>query len=208
MRRTWAMATAVVMLAGAPAAAQVGVRAHGTFDSTTFHATESVEAITGASSVEGLTAGLTLTRLWRGVFVDVAAGRRTLEGQRVFVHAGTVFPLGIPTTITWRPLDIAAGWRMTGRRFSPYAGLGLTTIAYKETAAFAQPGDDVSESASGLLLLAGAEVPVWRWVSLGGEVRYRAVTGVLGAGGVSEAFGEDQLGGTSVGVRLSISRGR
>lgn len=207
MTRTLMGAVLVTMFLGpvAPAAAQFGVLAHASYDSTTFEATESFEAITGESSVPGLTVGVTLTRLWRGVFIDVAAGRRTLEGERVFVHAGTVFPLGIPVTIEWRPLDVAVGWRAAHRRFSPYAGVGLSTIAYKETADFAQAGDDVSESASGLLLLAGVDAPVWRRVSLGGEVRYRSVTGVLGESGVSEVFGEDQLGGTSVGVRLSIS---
>lgn len=198
----------VMMLASgvaAPAAAQVGARAHAVYDSTTFAATESFDAITGESSVQGITVGVTLTRLWRGVFVDVAAGRRTLDGERVFVHAGTVFPLGIPTTIEWRPLDVALGWRTVRRRFSPYAGVGLTTIAFTETADFAQAGDDLSETATGLLLLAGIDVPVWKRVSLGGEVRHRSVTGVLGDGGVSEAFDEDQLGGTSIGIRLSIS---
>jgi len=197
----------VVMLGAAtPVDAQVGFLAHGGYDSTTFASTESFEAIAGTSTAEGVTVGVTLTRLWRGVFLDVAAGRRTIEGERVFIHAGTVFPLGIPTTITWRPLDVSAGWRMPVGRFTPYAGVGVTTIAYKETADFAQPGDDVSETTSGLLVLGGVDVAVWRWVSLGGEVRYRAVTGVLGVGGVSQEFGEDQLGGTSVAVRLSLSR--
>lgn len=202
------MAAVLALTCGlaAPARAQVGVLVHGAYDSTTLASTESFEAITGTSSMEGVMVGLTLTRLWRGVFLDVAAGRRTLEGERVFVHAGTVFRLGIPTTIEWRPLDISAGWRMPAGRFTPYAGIGMTTIAYKESADFAQTGDDVSESATGLLLLGGIDVSVWRWVSLGGEVRYRSVTGVLGVGGVSDVFGEDQLGGTSVGVRLSISR--
>lgn len=207
MRRMWTLAVLVSMLGtAAPAAAQVGVLAHASYGSTVFEAKDSFETVTGTSNAPGFLAGVTLTRLWRGVFVDVASGRTTLDGERVFVHAGTVFPLGIPAAIEWRPLDIAAGWRVAGRRFTPYAGIGLTTIAYKETADFAQVGDDVSETASGLLLLGGVDVPLWRWISLGGEVRYRAVTGVLGVGGVSEVFGEDQLGGTSFAVRLSIGR--
>lgn len=199
-----ALCAALVLVAAAPASAQIGVVVHGTYDTTTLEAKESFEAVTGTSSVEGWTAGLTFTRLWRGVFVDVAAGKRTIEGERVFVHGGTVFKLGIPATIEWQPLDVAAGWRFAVGRVTPYAGAGVTTISYKESARFAQPGDDVSESKSGLLLLGGVDVSVWRWISLGGEVRYRSVSGVLGVGGASEAFGEDQLGGTTAGVRLSI----
>lgn len=207
MRRQVAVAVLVmVMSAAVPAAAQVGVLAHVSYDSTTFASKESFEAVTGTSSADGPGFGVTLTRLWRGVFVDVAAARRTLDGHRVFVHAGTVFNLGIPMTVEWRPLDVSAGWRMPAGRFTPYAGLGVTTIAYKESGDFAQAGDDVSDSASGLLLLGGVDVKVWRWVSLGGEVRHRSVTGVLGDGGVSEVFGEDQLGGTSFAIRLSIGR--
>lgn len=203
---TTALAAALLLVTAAPAAAQIGVIVHGTYDTTTFEAKESFEAVTGDSSVEGWTAGLTFTRLWRGVFVDVAAGKRTLEGERVFVHGGTVFTLGIPATIEWQPLDVAAGWRFAVGRVTPYAGAGVTTISYKESARFAQAGDDVSESKSGLLLLGGVDVAVWRWISLGGEVRYRSVTGVIGVGGASEAFGEDQLGGTSVGIRVAIGR--
>jgi opacity protein-like surface antigen len=197
---------AVALGAAVPAAAQVGVLLHAGFDSTTFESKQSFEAVTGTSSVEGGTFGLTFTHLWRGVFVDVAAAKRTLNGERVFVHGGTVFRLGIPATIEWQPLDVAAGWRFGTGRVTPYAGVGMTTIRYKESARFAQASDDVSESASGLLMLGGVDVTVWRRFRLGGEVRYRSVTGVLGSGGASEAFGEDQLGGTSAAVRLSFGR--
>ncbi len=196
----------VILSSASPVLAQVRVLVHASYDSTALASSESFEAIAGVGSVEGPSVGLTLTRLWRDVFVDVTAARRTLEGERVFVHDGTVFRLGIPTTIHWRPLDIAAGWRMTGRRYTPYAAIGLTTIAYKESSEFARAGDDVSETASGLLLVGGIDIRVWRWMSLGGEVRHRSVTGVLGVGGVSEVFGEDQLGGTTVGIRVSVIR--
>jgi hypothetical protein len=206
MRRTLTLTAALTLALGAPAAAQVGILVHGSYDSTRFEARRSFEAVTGASSVEGATFGVSATRLWRGIFVDVAAAKRTIDGERVFVHAGSVFRLGIPAAIEWRPLDIAAGWRFELGRVAPYAGVGATTISYTETARFAQAGDDVSESASGVVVLGGVDVAVWRWINVGGEVRYRSVKGVLGVGGASEAFGEDQLGGTSAAVRVSFGR--
>jgi hypothetical protein len=49
-------------------------------------------------------------------------------------------------------------------------------------------------------------VRVVRLVSVGGEFRYRAVDGVLGLGGVSQVFGDDQLGGLSFAARFSVGR--
>jgi hypothetical protein len=50
------------------------------------------------------------------------------------------------------------------------------------------------------------DVRVWRWISAGGEFRWRRVRGILGEGGVSAEFGEDDAGGFNAGVRISIGR--
>lgn len=202
------MVAVAVLLAAAPVAAQPGVLLHASFETTTFAAERSFEAVAGTSSVEGPSFGVTFTRLWRGAFVDALAARRTLAGERVFVHGGAVFRLGIPATIEWRPFDLAAGWRVAVGRWRPYAGAGLTNIVYKETAAFAQAGDDVTASRAGTVILAGVDVVVWRGLAAGAEVRHRAVRGVFGTAGVSEVFNEDRLGGTSAAVRVSWSFGR
>ena len=105
-----------------------------------------------------------------------------------------------------RPVDIAGGWRFVFGRVSPYAGAGVSLIAYEETADFAASGDNVSESKTGPLFLAGVDVAVIRWLHAGAEFRYRSVKGVLGDGGVSDIFGEDQLGGYALAVRISVGR--
>jgi len=43
-------------------------------------------------------------------------------------------------------------------------------------------------------------------VHVGGEVRYRAVKGILGSSGISAAYSENQPGGISGAVRLSVGR--
>jgi opacity protein-like surface antigen len=187
---------------------RIGGLAYVTYGPTVFDATDSFKAVTGTSTRSGLGLGGNITGLWRGVFVDVGLSRQKLTGQRVFIDGGTVYPLGVPVTVTMRPLDMAAGWRFAvdRGRVSPYVGAGMTIIAYEETSAFALDGDEVRENEAGALVLAGVDIAVWRWVQLGGDVRYRAVTGGLGLGGVSQVFDEDQLGGLSAALRFSVGR--
>jgi opacity protein-like surface antigen len=137
------------------------------------------------------------------VFVDVAVQRMTIDGQRVFVDQGTVYDLNIPLQVTMIPFDVAAGWRMPGR-VSAYGAAGVSRISYGERSDFAVTGDDVDESGTGLLLLGGVDVAVWRFVSIGGEVRYRHVEGPLGETGVSAVFDENSIGGVAASLRVSV----
>jgi hypothetical protein len=199
----------VTILAAAPASAQqqpLSVRGYMTYGNTVFSSTETLEAITGETSKAGIGGGATVVGIWRGLFADVGISQQELDGQRVFEDDGTIYPLGIPVTIRMRPVDVAGGWRFLFGRLSPYAGAGVSFIDYEEKGDFAGPSDDVSESKSGALFLAGLDVAVIRWIHAGAEFRYRAVKGVLGDGGVSEIFGEDQIGGYAFAVRISIGR--
>jgi opacity protein-like surface antigen len=146
--------------------------------------------------------------VWRDLFVDVAFSSRKFEGERVFINSDRTYPLGIPMTVTLRPLDLAAGWRwrLTRGKVSPYAGGGISFVSYKETSDFSQAGDDVNEQKAGALLVGGVDVAVWKWIYVGGDLRYRAVSGVLGLGGVSGVFGDDQLGGFAAALRVSVGR--
>jgi hypothetical protein len=60
------------------------------------------------------------------------------------------------------------------------------------------------ESSTGAAILAGVDVSLARFLRVGGEFRYRAVNGVLGIGGVSTGFGEDQLGEFAAALRVSF----
>lgn len=209
MTRTILLATfGVWLLAVAPASAQprVGGRGYVTFGSTMFAAANTYETLGGSGTQTGLGGGGSITGIWRGLFVDVGLSQQRIEGERVFINAGTVYRLGIPLTITERPVDVAVGWRFPTGRVSPYVGAGMTFISYKETAAFAQTGDDVSEGQSGPLITGGVDVALLRWVHVGGELRYRSVTGVLGSAGVSASRGDNNIGGFSAALRVSVGR--
>jgi opacity protein-like surface antigen len=206
-----ALSLSFIVLSAVPALAQrsMSPRGYVTYGSTVFSSTDSFEAVAGESSKTGVGGGGALLGIWRGVFVDVGVSQQTLDGERVFVDAGTVYRLGTPLTIKMRPIDLAAGWRFNFRklpRVSPYAGAGASLISYTETSDFAGPADTVDDSKSGGLFLAGVDVAVMRWVHAGAEYRYRAVKGVLGNAGISDIFGEDQLGGYAFALRISVGR--
>ena len=200
------IAVCIVLTLPGPALAQegVGIRGYGSLGVTFLAAADSFDAVAGTSRALNIGGGVAAT-LWKGLFVDVSASRITIDGERVFVDQGTVFPLNIPLEVTMTPFDIAAGWRGTGR-ISPYGGAGLTRISYKETSDFAADGEDVDGSGTGLLVLGGVDVAVSTWVHVGGEVRYRSVDGPLGESGVSAVFGEQSIGGFSTSVRVSFGR--
>ncbi|HXW06366.1 MAG TPA: hypothetical protein VD833_14100 [Vicinamibacterales bacterium] len=189
-----------------PARTGLGVRAYGTYGSMSFAASETFEAVAGSRNSTNFGGGATVTGLWRNLFVDVGLARSKVDGQRVFVDGTTVYELGIPLEVTVTPLDIAAGWRVGQGRVSTFVGGGVTSLLYEETDPFADPDENVSERKTGGLALLGVDVEVFRWVFVGGEIRYRAVNGILGAGGASDAFGEDEIGGFAAALRVSFGR--
>ena len=191
---------------GSASAQSVGASGYVSFGAMRFAASESFEIVTGSASKSGFGVGGTLTRLWRGVFADVSFWQHKPEGERVFVDGGTSFPLGIPVTITLRPVDVIGGWKFETGAVHPYVGGGVTFMSYEEKSDFSTAADDVSERKTGGVVLAGVDVPLGRLVRVGGEFRYRAVSGVLGEGGVSDVLGEDQLGGAVFAVRASVGR--
>lgn len=205
----------IVLVAGAAvvcaaphahAQARVGVLAYATFGSRMFAAKDTFKAVSGRDHETLIAGGVDVVNVWKGLFAGVGFSQTKVDGQRVFVNGSDVFPLGIPLRITIRPIDVGAGWRVQRGRLSPFAGGGATFVSYTEAADFAEAGDDVDERRTGGLVFAGVDYALIRWLSVGGEVRYRTITGILGKGGASQAFNEKDLGGIDVGVRVSVGR--
>ncbi len=209
-----------VVMAGtvAPASAQapatpapgsrIGFRAFGHFEWQNMAAKDSFEAVTGKSRLQGPGGGVEVQRIWRGVFARASFTRMVETGERVFVFNNETVSLGIPLEITMTPVDLAVGWRLrpkTSRGIVPYAGAGMVLLSYKETSDADESGDAVNESYKGVVIFGGLEVPVWRFVSLGGEVGWRRIN-VPDPGGALEAFNEKDLGGVTMRVMLSIRR--
>ena len=189
-----------------PPAPGIGVRGFGTFAVDWMSAADTFDATTGSAMILGYGGGVQVTNLWGGLFVEASLERSAADGERVFVHDGEAFPLGIPLEVTMTPIDAVVGWRSPQGRVTPFFGGGATFMRYEETSDFADDGDDVDERKVGFVVLAGAEVSLARWIHVRGDVRYRQVNGILGEAGASAAYEEDRLGGFGVAVKLVVGR--
>ena len=163
------------------------------------------QAVLGTSQATEFGGGLSLTQ--GSYFIDVTARRFAKDGERVFVQNGQVYQLGIPTSVTMTPIDVSAGYRFRPLgRLRPYLGGGYTRLKYEESADFAASGDDVSESFNGFHLVGGGEWRLARFIGIATEAAWTRIGKAIGDAGASQAFGEDDLGGTSVRLKLVIGR--
>jgi opacity protein-like surface antigen len=196
---------------------RIGVRGFATLGSIIFAAEDSFDAILDAHSGLVFGGGVQVLLRW-GIYAEVAASRFQRDGERAFVGSdGEVFPLGIPTEITMTPLEITGGWRyrhcpramrMRGcePKLIPYAGGGFSSYKYSETSEFSNSSEDVDDRFSGFHLVGGADYRVARLIAFGGEILWASIPDALGSGGVSDVFGEDNLGGLTLRVKISIGR--
>lgn len=202
--------------ASAPPSASTGpgVEGYVALDVTRLAAQRSFKAVLGTSNLRALGAGADVTRLWNGLFVRVAITSRSADGNRAFAFQNSdgsfaVFSLGIPLTMTMRPIELAGGWRFESTRRSgrvtPYAGGGLLLVHYTETSQFAEPGENVSQTFKGVAIFGGVDVVLAKMFLAGVEVQYRRVPNALGVGGVAGAFGDTDLGGLTIRARIGIA---
>jgi len=174
-----------------------------------FAASESFDAILGTTSGAIFGGGATVGLPFGGLFVDLGAWQYSNSGERALVLDGQVFPLGIPLDVTIVPIEISAGWKFRMRKLPkliPYVAGGYTSFGYQETSSFAGSGEDVDDRFGGYHLRGGAEFKVTRWLGVAGEFAWTTVPDAIGSGGVSQAFNEHDLGGTSFRARLTVGR--
>ena len=170
-------------------------------------ASESFTAVTDTTMRVQYGGGVQGINLWKGLYAEGTVGWSRLSGSRVFVYENDVYDLGIPTTITFIPIDVGGGWRFRhGRNVHSYVGGGVEFLKYREESDFADAEDDVDEVFTGYYATGGVEVRLAKWLYLRGEGRYTTVPDALGAGGVSVDFKETNLGGVSVAVKLAIGK--
>ena len=175
----------------------------------TFVAKDSFDTILGATSGVIFGGGATVGLPVGGLFVDIGGWRFTDDGERALVINNEVIPLGIPVKVTIIPIEISAGWKFRIRRMPkllPYVAGGYTSYGYRETSSFSTVSEDVDDRFPGYHLRGGAEFKVWRWLGVAGEAAWTTVPDAIGKSGVSDAFNETNLGGTS--FRLRITAGR
>lgn len=213
--------TLIALLAGAVSAAaqpaptvrpaasrSIQIGGYGMVGRLNLVARETFEAVIGKRSGPVFGGGITMGLPLGGLYLDVGAWRFKQEGERVFVTGSEVFKLGVPLTVTLIPIEVTAGWRFRLRdsRLVPYVGGGFTSYGYQETSTFAGVGEDVDDRFTGYHLLGGAEFKLRRWLGLGAEFVWTTIPDALGGGGVSQAFSDTDLGGTSLRAKLTVGR--
>lgn len=182
----------------------IGIWGFGHFGYTWFAAHDSFEAVLGQAG-GGLFGGGGQLRLGRGFFVEGAVEHFSKTGERVFVLGQDVFKLGIPDTISITPVAMTAGWRFVHERATPYVGAGAGSVSYKETSSFAEAGDNVEERHTSYHVLGGIDVQSG-WLATAFEVQYSRVPDALGVGGASAVFGEHDLGGWAMRVKIMVGQ--
>jgi hypothetical protein len=187
----------------------IEVGGYAMFGRVNFTAAESFDAILGTSSGPLIGGGARIGLPWHGLFADVGAWRFHADGERAFVFNNEAIPLGIPVEITVVPFEISLGWQARLRRLPkliPYAAAGLTSMKYQETSGSSTTAENVDERFAGYHVLGGAEYKVLRWLGVAGEVAWTTVPDAIGESGVSQAFSNTDLGGTTLRVKITIGR--
>lgn len=194
MRRLLA---AVALLAGTglPAAAgELAIEAQvGYFD---MNAEKSAKAVFGSSG--GLTfGGAVRYDVWRDVFVSAGVRTFSKEGERVFLTSpgAAVQKLGFPVSVRLTPILLSAGYRYSGWKWvAPYASVGAAITSYSETSDVAGQSFDQDLTKTGFVGAVGLETARGR-LRGGVEVGYSTVSSAIGVGGISQIYGEDDIGG-------------
>jgi opacity protein-like surface antigen len=211
-RLAWFTVLACVAWA-TPAAAQggsgPGLRAFVSFDRLSMTASQSFDAVIDAHTFTARGGGVEVTRLLGGAFARVAFARVKADGERAVVVGGQAVRLGVPLRVEMTPIEVGGGWRQRldrRGRLVGYGGAGALIVTYRETSSFAGPADNVDERFNGWAVFGGVDVDLWRGVMAGVEYQYRRVANALGEGGVSQSYGETDLGGSVVRVVFGYRR--
>ncbi len=186
----------------------IGVRGFGMVGNMTFTAQDSFDTVLDTHSGLIFGGGGQVLLPWN-VYVEIGAWRFKEDGERVFIGANDeIFKLGVPVEISVTPIEVTGGYRFTqiARRFVPYAGAGFSSYRYQETSEHAEASENVDERFGGFHVLGGGEYQITRWLAAGGEVAWSSVADAIGEGGVSAHFNEDNLGGTSIRLKISVGR--
>jgi len=134
-----------------------------------------------------------------GIFVAAAWRSFSKDGERVFLSAPSqaVQKLGHPLSLRINPAQLTAGYRYRqGHLIVPYAGLGLTLASFQEESEVAGEQYSESRTQAGFHLLGGVEIGRGL-VRFGAEVVWSTVSDGVGFGGVTQVYGEDNLGGVT-----------
>jgi opacity protein-like surface antigen len=169
-----------------------------------FTAERTFDAVLGSSLGPWFGGGVRYGRR-TGIFIDGSVEHFRSTGERVFVDDGTVFSLGVEDTVYITPLMASGGYRLGIGRAVAYGGAGVGAYLFRETSAFADDDENVSQTNAAYRGLAGIEWPFSPRYALDVEVQYTSVPDAL-SGGAAAALQESNLGGIHLVARIVFGR--
>jgi opacity protein-like surface antigen len=89
-------------------------------------------------------------------------------------------------------------------RLVPYVGLGAGSTSYREESTVGGVTEESSQSKTSAHVVGGVEFGSGL-LRVGAEVMYSTVPDTIGVGGVSQIYGEDDVGGVSFVGRIAIA---
>ena len=193
-----------------PRASRAPTRGFGIFGSghvgvTSWLAHETFAAVLGHSFGPMFGAAVEV-HMRRSAFIQGGVEFFQQTGQRVAVSNGEVFRLGLADTVRVVPVWGTIGYRKDVRRGAAYVGVGAGSYFYKETSEFSDPGEDVDARFASYHALVGFEFLPGHVIRPAIEAQFTSVPNGLGTSGASAAFGELNLGGAQLRLRLLIGR--
>jgi hypothetical protein len=172
-------------------------------------ADQSARAIFDGSS-GGITYGGGLRYVFaRGFYVGAWGRYFSKTGERVFIAdaSGPVFRLGHPLKVRIVPIQLTVGYRFGRDGFViPYLGAGGGLTRYHEESEVAGAVESNDQTKASGHILAGVEVGRGS-VRVGAEAGYAFVPNTIGIGGVSQIYGENDIGGFTVVGKVVFSFG-
>jgi hypothetical protein len=198
MIRSFVAAAVVSAVYVAPArASEMAVSLEGGWASLT-NASKSAEAVFDGSSGGFTFGGSFRVGITPSFYVGVGGRYFSKDGERAFVASasGPAFGLCHPLTVRIVPIHALVGWRFRPETtLVPYIGLGVGATSYHEDSTVGElPEPEVSQTKASGLVNAGLEYGKGT-VRFGVDLSYMLAPDTLGLGGVSQVYGEDDVGG-------------
>jgi len=169
-----------------------------------FEAQRSFDAIFGQEQGIWFGGGADV-RFRGGLFVQGTVDWFNKTGERVFVFEDQIFQLGISETVTIVPVAISGGYRFGRRSVVPYAGGGVGTYIYRESAEFDESSERLEQNPISYHAFGGVELPIGRMAAIAIEAHQAWVPDAL-SGGTAAVFNESDLGGLGFRVKFLFGR--
>ena len=181
-------------------------RGFGQAGGTLFTAQDSFDAILGGS-FGGQFGGGGQVVFPNGALVQVSFDRFSETGTRALVSGSQVFTLDVPEKVTVTPITITAGYRgAPAAGLTPYVGAGVGWYQLEEEQLETTNASRIDTRHIGYHVVGGAEFPLLPFLWLAGEVQWATVPDAIGETGVSLAYDEDDLGGTTFRFKVIVGR--